>query len=1117
MTPTRTARQGDTPGGSTLWTTGALVAALLAALPLPGWAQTHVVTVHSVASAATGSGGATTLSIPFTMPTNGTGPGTYECKHPAPVVAVSVLRDTGLAPAVSSIVWDPDPSGSPTYPLQLQNVTAGNSDQTGDNRRKRTEIWLMTTQIPTTLNPIPSGSGNIIITMSAAAEVVAGVVMTCGVDQSSPRPGGTVGDPGGSPSTSATVGVTTVAAGLAIDVLAVEDNISVTLASPARTNVWNLTTGSGGGSDLRGYASWYSTTLSFTILGYTLSAADHWVLAALSLRPAALTSVGVSEFQVTRGERGAQVSWLAGYDAENLGFRLWRQRGGARSLVTPDLVAGSFLSHGSMPLAAGHPYAWQDPEGRPGDVYELEAVTLSGVSTVVARERLGGRETRRALRGSSPTLGEIAGAMGAAAARVRPYVPARGAPAGPTSEEVQFWLAGQPAVKMGVKESGWYRVPLAELAVAGLRFTGPEVARLRLFADGREVAAKVRLAGSGSILDRESVLEFWGEALDSPHSDTRVYWVVVGDAAGARIVEQGSGVGSPQAQPTTFMATAEIRERLVYVPAVRNGAEENFFGRPVTDTTPVTYALATPHATEGKASLRVRLQGLTAGQHGVEVSLNGAPLGVVAGEGEGRMEAVFPLAGSLLRPTGSNEVVLASRAGRGVVSIVDTLTLTYPRLSRAEGDELFMARGSFPASGRVLLGGFSQPGARVFDVTDPYRPTELAAVSVADGTHWGVSVDLGGGMLTQGKAIYAVAPSRLLTPAWVRLNRPSQLHAASHGAGVIYVTRGDMTSALAPLVAARKAEGLAPMVVDIEDVYDEFSYGSPTPEALRAFFHRATTGWSRAPQYFGLAGDGSYDPRGYLGRAPDVIPVALVDTSVFETASDEWFVDFDGDGVGNAAVGRLPAASAAELATMVEKILRYQHGSRSPKRALLVADDPLAEAFSRVNDRLAALLPAGTAIERVDVETEGVARARAHLLSELARGYGLVHYSGHGTVDRWRHGLLTVADAPNLPVAEVVPLYTMANCLSNIFQEPLLAGLGEELMRAPGGAAAVWASTGSTSAPPQERLLTQFFSQMGGGVPVRAGDAARAAKAAMGDQDIRLTWVLLGDPAMPLW
>jgi hypothetical protein len=37
-----------------------------------------------------------------------------------------------------------------------------------------------------------------------------------------------------------------------------------------------------------------------------------------------------------------------------------------------------------------------------------------------------------------------------------------------------------------------------------------------------------------------------------------------------------------------------------------------------------------------------------------------------------------------------------------------------------------------------------------------------------------------------------------------------------------------------------------------------------------------------------------------------------------------------------------------------------------------------------------------------------------------------------------------------------------------------------------------------------------------GGAVVRLGDAARAAKIAVTDMDVRRTWVLLGDPTMRL-
>ncbi len=54
-------------------------------------------------------------------------------------------------------------------------------------------------------------------------------------------------------------------------------------------------------------------------------------------------------------------------------------------------------------------------------------------------------------------------------------------------------------------------------------------------------------------------------------------------------------------------------------------------------------------------------------------------------------------------------------------------------------------------------------------------------------------------------------------------------------------------------------------VVDIEDVYDEFSYGAHSAQALKDFLTRAATNWTPPPRYVLLVGDASYDPRNYEG------------------------------------------------------------------------------------------------------------------------------------------------------------------------------------------------------------------------------------------------------------
>ena len=102
-------------------------------------------------------------------------------------------------------------------------------------------------------------------------------------------------------------------------------------------------------------------------------------------------------------------------------------------------------------------------------------------------------------------------------------------------------------------------------------------------------------------------------------------------------------------------------------------------------------------------------------------------------------------------------------------------------------------------------------------------------------------------------------------------------------------------------------------LVDIEDIYGEFSYGMRNPQALKDFLFRARSSWRRPPRFVLLVGDASFDPRNYEGYGSfDFVPTKLVDTAYLETASDDWFVDFDDDGLPDLAVGRLPVRTAEE-------------------------------------------------------------------------------------------------------------------------------------------------------------------------------------------------------------
>ena len=326
-------------------------------------------------------------------------------------------------------------------------------------------------------------------------------------------------------------------------------------------------------------------------------------------------------------------------------------------------------------------------------------------------------------------------------------------------------------------------------------------------------------------------------------------------------------------------------------------------------------------------------------------------------------------------------------------------------------------------------------------------------------------------------------------------------------------------AALAPLKAFREGQGYTVRIVDIEDVYDEFSY-RPEDAAGDPRFPRPRDRRSGAapPRFLLLVGNATQDPRDYYGLGEvDHVPTKVVQTGAMEAASDDWFVDSDDDGFADLAmVGRLPARSADQVAAMVSKIIAYEQsgGGAWQRSVVMVSDrDPAGLVdYAALNERARALLPADyqvTHIRRgIDPDAGQLVKAR------LSEGAALVSYAGHGSVASWQLDLLTTEDVPGLTNGSKLPVVVALNCFNGFFQSLFPEeSLAEALVRAPnGGAVGVWASSGLTSPQWQWRMNVELYRQIFQVGWPTIGEAMRAAKQIVGDPDVRRTWIYFGDP-----
>src|SRR5207302_811448 len=240
---------------------------------------------------------------------------------------------------------------------------------------------------------------------------------------------------------------------------------------------------------------------------------------------------------------------------------------------------------------------------------------------------------------------------------------------------------------------------------------------------------------------------------------------------------------------------------------------------------------------------------------------------------------------------GNNTVRLETLDGNSDISDVDYIRLTYYHTYRAENDALTF---SSPYIAPMMINGFTTPQVRVFDITNPNAVVQVNANVHQKGTSYVVNVPEG----NANRILMAVADSRVQHPASITTNTPSNLTSSDNRADFVILTHPSFRDAVTPLADLRRSQGLETMVVSIEDVYDEFSYGAPSRDAIKDFFAYARNNWAKAPRYVLLVGDASLDPRNFLNTNHQAfVPTKLIDTLLLTTASDDALVDFDGDGI----------------------------------------------------------------------------------------------------------------------------------------------------------------------------------------------------------------------------
>jgi hypothetical protein len=526
----------------------------------------------------------------------------------------------------------------------------------------------------------------------------------------------------------------------------------------------------------------------------------------------------------------------------------------------------------------------------------------------------------------------------------------------------------------------------------------------------------------------------------------------------------------------------------------------------------MTFNLSGVDFSQPTADLELRIQGQSTGEHIVEVTLNGEILEPISGENQDSFIGTYQIPTSYLRE-GANSIKFRSGGPAGDSSFFDTMRIGFRRSYLAEQNTLTFYTQNYRVA---RLNGFTSSNIRVFDMTQEGSLVELTnLVPQQNGSTFGVSIPP-----ARGRAFFAVAEPGILAPESVTPNNPELFAVPTNAANLVIITHKDFMAQAEAWSDYRRGQGFTVKVIDVSELYDEFSYGAVSSAAIKNFLQYAYMTWQTPPQYALLIGDGSWDSRNYEGLGNfNFVPSKFVTLGHSETVSDEALADFTSDGLSEIAIGRIPARTTTQATTLLTKTINWEAAltPQSLNRGALYAYDyNNGYDFSGLSLRMSQAL----SLAPPTFVYRGEENANTNLINAMNSGKFIVNYAGHGTAGSWGGNpvFFNVFSVPT--TADHSPsIYTMLTCLNGYFHWLYNPSMAEVLINNPNrGAVAAWASTGLTTADVQDPMAIRFYGKLNEGTIPRLGDLIRDAKMVLDSPsypvDVRLSWALLGDPML---
>ncbi len=400
------------------------------------------------------------------------------------------------------------------------------------------------------------------------------------------------------------------------------------------------------------------------------------------------------------------------------------------------------------------------------------------------------------------------------------------------------------------------------------------------------------------------------------------------------------------------------------------------------------------------------------------------------------------------------------------------------------------------------------------------------------------------------KTFVAFNPSEKLPTPKFEKDIPNQnLHSFSDVEYVIVAPKEFFSYANRLAELHRQHNNLNPLIVDIDAIYNEFSWGHKDPTAIRSFmrmlYDKAEGDEDKEPKYLLLFGNGYYNNKD--SSTPEHnswIPTYQSENSLHYSnsyVSDDYFGFLEPNaGINDAinklsiGIGRLPIRNKNDAEVLVNKIERYltqQSNDRWRKTITFIGDDGDNNIHIRDSEDLAERVKLAHEDFQVDkiyldsyikTSNDRYPDAKDAVDRAINDGTLLINFIGHGGISGLTHELvITHSSIDSWRNHDKLPLFVTATCEFSRFDNPTLVSAGEKTLLNPnGGGIGLLTTTRLAWSGANKQLNDAFinnvFLPLDNGRKPRFGDIIKKTKNNTKATINKLNFTLLGDPALSL-